>query len=430
MSWLTVPLSQLLETSDSGVWGDEDMQCGISVLRSTNMSNDGTLDFSNLTFRDIPQAKRITKLLRPGDIILENSGGGPKQPVGRVCFFEGHDVEHVVGNFCRRLRAFSDVINPKFLFWRLNYGHAIGETLRYQTQTTGLRNLQFRAYVEQPINLPALSEQARIVELLDEVDRLRKLRREADAKASRVLPALFLKIFGDPATNPMGWPVEPLANFVGPVNRRNPVVSPDKPFVYVDIAGIDGEQGIIRSTKKVLGREAPSRARQVINWRDTLVSTVRPYLRATALVPKELDGEIASTGFCVLRPTRDHGFAWLYQITRQTWFTEQLNLRARGASYPAVTDADIMQLPIPIPSDEARLRQFDGEYENFLKTLNLARSGSEKISYLFDLLLQRAFSGQLTVKWREAHMKELLTEMKQQARILDLPLPKELEVTT
>jgi type I restriction enzyme S subunit len=43
------------------------------------------------------------------------------------------------------------------------------------------------------------------------------------------------------------------------------------------------------------------------------------------------------------------------------------------------------------------------------------------------LLLQRAFSGQLTAKWREAHIKELLAEMEQQARLLNLPLPKELE---
>lgn len=42
--------------------------------------------------------------------------------------------------------------------------------------------------------------------------------------------------------------------------------------------------------------------------------------------------------------------------------------------------------------------------------------------------MQRAFSGQLTAKWREAHGKELLTEMEQQARLLNLPLPKELEL--
>ena len=53
-------------------------------------------------------------------------------------------------------------------------------------------------------------EQRRIVEILDQADRLRRLRAEADAKADRILPALFIKMFGDPATNPKGWRVSPI----------------------------------------------------------------------------------------------------------------------------------------------------------------------------------------------------------------------------
>ena len=52
------------------------------------------------------------------------------------------------------------------------------------------------------------SEQRRIVEILDQADRVRRLRTEADAKADRILPALFIKMFDVPATNPMGWPVK------------------------------------------------------------------------------------------------------------------------------------------------------------------------------------------------------------------------------
>jgi type I restriction enzyme, S subunit len=53
--------------------------------------------------------------------------------------------------------------------------------------------------------LPPLSEQHRIVEILDQADALRKKRVEAEAKAAHILPALFYKIFGDPVTNPKGW---------------------------------------------------------------------------------------------------------------------------------------------------------------------------------------------------------------------------------
>src|SRR5690606_36181290 len=115
------------------------------------------------------------------------------------------------------------------------------------------------------------------------------------------------------------------------------------------------------------------------------------------------------------------------QLTRQQWFTEQLNARARGASYPAVTDADIFQLCVPVPTDLALLERFDNEFETISETLAKASNASVKVDELFNLLLQKAFSGQLTAKWREAHMKELLAEMEEQARLLNLPLPKELE---
>lgn len=64
---------------------------------------------------------------------------------------------------------------------------------------------------EHEVPLPPISEQRRIVEILDQADALRKKRAEADAKAARILPALFYKMFGDPATNPKGWPMKALS---------------------------------------------------------------------------------------------------------------------------------------------------------------------------------------------------------------------------
>lgn len=310
--------------------------------------------------------------------------------------------------------------NPKFLyFWFLRL------KLAEQANPGHVPSIRKSVMEEIPFPVVTPSEQGRIVELLDEAARLCRLRRNADAKAARILPALFLKMFGDPATNPMGWPTRPLSEFASSASRRNPASNSAVAFRYIDIAGVDGKSGRITGTKCLVGRDAPSRARQVVNWRDTLISTVRPYLRATALVPEELDGEIASTGFCVLRPKQSFGYSWLYQLTRQQWFTEQLNVRARGASYPAVTDADIFQLVVPIPTEIVRLKQFDADFEKAVCTLEIVEKAVAQISALFELLLQRAFSGQLTAKWRERHMKELLAEMEQQARALNLPVQLE-----
>ena len=79
------------------------------------------------------------------------------------------------------------------------------------------------------------------------------------------------------------------------------VPSEEQSFSYIDIAAVDREIKQISSPQKLIGKDAPSRARKLIAKGDVLVSMTRPNLNAVALVPKELDGEIASTGFDVLR---------------------------------------------------------------------------------------------------------------------------------
>lgn len=268
------------------------------------------------------------------------------------------------------------------------------------------------------IPLPPPSEQRRIVEILGQADALRKKRAEAEAKADHILPALFYKMFGDPATNPKRWPTVQIRELVKPIERRDPSCQPDDPFIYIDIAGVDGQSGTIGETRKLLGADAPSRARQIIRKNDVIISTVRPYLRATALVPPHLNKQICSTGFCVLRAKDGCGFGFLYALSRLHWFTNQLNARARGASYPAVTDKDILDLNVPQPGMARMHEAFDAQIIDVLALQHKREKVVAAIETLFSSLLHRAFTGALTAKWREEHMEELLAEMKMQAKAL------------
>lgn len=278
------------------------------------------------------------------------------------------------------------------------------------------RHFQFLRQAEFPL-IPH-SEQRRIVEILDQADSLRRRRSEVSALADHILPALFISKFGDPATNPKGWPVAPLGECLAPVQRRNPCEVPDEPFTYIDIAGVDGTSGVIAATKQLLGADAPSRARQVVRAGDVLVSTVRPYLRATAMVPADLDGQICSTGFCVLRTRTHFGRGHLFALSRMQWFTDQLTARARGASYPAVTDDDIWSLPVPLPTVEEALERFDELVQSTALQRDKRGQAQKNLELLFSSLQTSAFSGSLTASWREAHMRELLQEMEQQAKAL------------
>ncbi|MCF6313188.1 MAG: hypothetical protein L3J39_12125 [Verrucomicrobiales bacterium] len=100
---------------------------------------------------------------------------------------------------------------------------------------------------------------------------------------------------------PKGWTESTLGDVCIKASKVNPKDEPDKEITYLDIGGIDNEALKITKTKTYTGADAPSRARQLVEEGDVLFSTVRTYLKKIAQVPAKYDGEVASTGFTVLR---------------------------------------------------------------------------------------------------------------------------------
>ena len=146
------------------------------------------------------------------------------------------------------------------------------------------------------------------------------------------------------------WHTHAIRSVCVPTQQRDPSEEVEVAFRYVDIGGIDRTHKRITESSLLLGGEAPSRARKVIQTDDVIVSTVRPNLNAVAMVPGELDGQIASTGFCVLRANRELVEPrYLFHRAISPGFVGALTARMRGASYPAVSDQDVMDMEIPVP---------------------------------------------------------------------------------
>jgi type I restriction enzyme, S subunit len=131
--------------------------------------------------------------------------------------------------------------------------------------------------------------------------------------------------------------------------NRDPRKEPDVSFRYVDISSVDNRRKVITEARSLLGKEAPSRARQVIRANDVLVATTRPNLNAVALVPLDLDNEICSTGFCVLRPNAEIEPDYLFAFVQTTAFVRSLSDLVKGALYPAVTDGQVRAQRLPLP---------------------------------------------------------------------------------
>ncbi|MDE2822027.1 MAG: restriction endonuclease subunit S [Chloroflexota bacterium] len=196
----------------------------------------------------------------------------------------------------------------------------------------------------------------------------------------------------------MKWGVAAIAKVCEPTEQRDPRQNPAGEFHYVDIAGIDRTLKAIVEHQTLMGIDAPSRARKVIRKDDVLVSTVRPNLNAVAVVPACLDGEIASTGFCVLRPNRDCVEPrYLFYWTITSTFVDALTSRVRGANYPAVSDHDVKEvtIPLPPPAEQRRIVEILDQANHLRKLRDEADAKSNRI---LPALLVRALGS--PANWR------------------------------
>jgi type I restriction enzyme S subunit len=216
MSWKHVSLQSVIERPISGEWGDGEGET--KILRTTNFTNDGSLDLSSIVLRNIDQRKIDQKQLKYGDSIIEKSGGSPNQPVGRVVFFDQKDDVFLCNNFTSVIRSKPEIDN-RYLFWFLFNNHLNNNTLKYQNKTTGIINLQLERYIsELQIPLPPITIQKRIAQILDIVDTLKRKDQELLKKYDELAQAIFIDMFGDPVKNEKGWEVKKF-NEIGTLDR-------------------------------------------------------------------------------------------------------------------------------------------------------------------------------------------------------------------
>jgi len=154
---------------------------------------------------------------------------------------------------------------------------------------------------------------------------------------------------------PTGWRTVEVGTVCRAVAKADPIATGREKIRYVDIGSVDGNSQRLGDVPEISAAGAPTRARQQLKAGDTVFSTVRPYLKKIAWIPPELDGEFASTGFCVLRPGESLDGRFLYYFAVCDRLLDQVLPLQRGVSYPAVRDRDVLGARIPLPPlDEQR----------------------------------------------------------------------------
>ena len=233
---------------------------------------------------------------------------------------------------------------PRYIYFAVNQ---YLDKIEQETGYTTVKHISAKQVLGITIPLPPLSEQKRIVDLISSVDSyiesLQQQLKSAKRSRNAVLHAL-LTAGGD------NW----VETTLGEVAHLNPEQArdydSDRLIKYIDLSTVTFDTGISTEIEQLPFNEAPGRARRIIKEKDVIVSTVRPYLKGFAFVGKEFDGQIASTGFCVIRAKSESILSELiWALVGSDDFVDFLIRRSTGSNYPAVRPNDISDFTFMLP---------------------------------------------------------------------------------
>lgn len=150
---------------------------------------------------------------------------------------------------------------------------------------------------------------------------------------------------------------EPLLNIVEDVSS-NVVLKPDENYKYIELANINSSLGIIDGYSEVLGIEAPSRARRILKTSDVIVSSIQGSLEKVALVQKEQENNLASTGFFQFRSNKVLPEVLLV-LAKSVVLQWQLERECSGTILSAVPQESLKRIIIPVLPKETQTKIAD-----------------------------------------------------------------------
>ena len=274
------------------------------------------------------------------------------------------------------LKAIDEKNDAKYLYYYLS---------SKKIENTGY-NRHFKWLKETKYVLPPLPTQQRIAAELDAVCGVLAKQKQQYKLLGELVKSKFNEMFGCGQ-----YELKPIGEFV-----KKDIVKIKKSFnetdeiQYIDISSIDKSQQSIVGVTKYKAKDAPSRAQYVLQQNDILVSTVRPNLRNVAVVKSSDKDMVGSTGFSVLRCAEKINHEFLFNIVNGEEFANRLMKVVKGANYPAVSDADIKGMLIPIPPLHTQTQFADFVTQTEQAKLKL-KAEMEQTETLYKALMQKYF---------------------------------------
>ena len=374
----------------SGEWGtDDETGDGIPILRTTNFTNEGVVDYKDVVTRTITKKNIDEKYLRSGDIIIEKSGGSDKQPVGRVIYFDGPEKTYLFNNFTGLLRVKNqEAWFPKYVFYSLYGNYRRGGTRPFENKTTGLHNLKTDDYVSRyEVAETDYKKQVEVCEHLDRLYNVIKLREEEIQKLDDLIKARFVELFGDLKINSKDWKIV----------EFNKCASIDTHMVH-DFAGYEdyphiGIDSIEKGTGRLFGyrtiaEDGVISGKYLFTSRHIIYSKIRPNLNKVAL--PEFDGLCSADAYPILVKEGICNREYLGYTLKSKYFLEYILAFSNRTNLPKVNKSQVEGFRLPLPPIELQ-NQFAAFVNQVNKSKVEIQQALEKTQLLFDSLMQQYF---------------------------------------
>ncbi len=437
VEWSVTGLESLSEFIIGGDWGKDlsfadESYIDAFCIRGSEFKNWKTDKGKTAVPRKLKISSLNTRRLKVGDILVEISGGGPDQPVGRTVYieelvFNNLDSEDIVcTNFLRLFRPISS-INAKYLNFYLSFFYKTPEIVNYQSGSNNLRNLQFKDYLKLEIPMAPLAEQQEIVRQLDMMlAQVEQIKARLD-----VIPAILKKfrqsVLADAVSGKLTeeWREQnnlPLAN----IEKLERVVDSSfyGPRFSKDDYTDDLQNGIptIRTTDMSDGKiivtpttpriiVPPEKIEQFKVKPSDLLITRTGSIGVMALVREEY---LAIPSAYLIRFRFKQNLVssdYIYYALTSPNGQNQMGLSTTAITQPNINANSIRALEIYLPSIEEQkeiVKRVDTLFGYAARIEETIQSAQKRVNLLTQSILAKAFSGELTAEWREQHQELII----------------------
>lgn len=395
--WREATLGELFTLNTPGHWGDDpDGDGNVMVLRSTNFRKSGGLAYETAAPRQFDDRKLIQKRLQPGDIILERSGGSPAQPVGRARRFDAEGC-FSASNFMQIMRA-ADQVDNWFASYLLEFIYDQGLTEPLQKATTGIRNLDFKTYLDLPVSTPPPDEQRRITKVLRSVDDaiaatetlLKGVKTTKQGAMETVLSGAFDEVRLESLLADTRYPMR--SGPFGSALLKAELQSEGIPFLGIDNVHVERFVPVYR--RFVSDDKYRELARYTVYPGDVMI-TIMGTVGRCCVVPHGVGTAISSKHVWTLTldQTRYSPALLAWQVNHSPAVLAQMQGSAQGGIMSAISSGTLRDLLVPLPSPD-KVEEIEGLLLSFNAEIadleaELKRYRTTKTALMSDLLSGR-----------------------------------------